>query len=247
MLSKNEVKYIQSLCHKKHRDELKLFVAEGPKLVDELLSSDFVLEHIYATTDWIKLRPSVSVPLTEVSEQELTRISNLTSANEVVAIARHKYHGAEPVLKKTITIVLDGIQDPGNMGTIVRIADWFGVKQIIASEDSVEVYNPKVIQATMGSICRVDVWYKDLAAWMSAVDVPVYGAMLNGENVYCLKNITEGLLVIGNEAKGIREDIRSRITHPVTIPGSGGAESLNAAVAAGIIIGSMVNGMRDGH
>ena len=240
MLSKNEVKYIQSLCHKKHRDELKLFIAEGPKLVDELLRSDFEIEHVYATQTWLQHHP-LSLPFTEVSETDLTRISNLTTANEVLLIARQKSHQPEPHLENAITIVLDGIQDPGNMGTIIRIADWFGIKQVIASEDSVEVYNPKVVQSTMGSICRVDVWYKDLPGWMAGVNIPVYGALLEGQNVYALKEINEAILLIGNEAKGIRKEVEGMITHPVTIPRSGGAESLNAAVAAGIIAGCMVN------
>jgi TrmH family RNA methyltransferase len=137
--------------------------------------------------------------------------------------------------------VLDGIQDPGNFGTIIRIADWFGIKQIIAGEDCVEVYNPKVIQSTMGSICRVNVWYNNLQQWLVNIDVPVYGALLNGENVYNLKSITEGLLIIGNESKGIREPLKSIITHPITIPKRGNAESLNAAIATGIIVGCMVN------
>lgn len=241
MLSKNEVKYTQSLCHKKHRDEEKLFIAEGPKLAEEILKSDFEIKQVYATNEWLKSQPLLTVPVTEVSETELTRISNLQTANQVFIIARQKLPGKEPVFSNNITVVLDGIQDSGNFGTIIRIADWFGIKQIVASEDSVEVYNPKVIQSTMGSICRVNVWYKDLTQWIEHSNIPVYGALLTGQNVFTLENIKEGLLIIGNESKGIREPLKSKITHPITIPKIGGAESLNAAVAAGIIVGCMVN------
>jgi TrmH family RNA methyltransferase len=135
--------------------------------------------------------------------------------------------------------VLDGIQDPGNMGTIIRTADWFGITQIVASEDTVDVYNPKVIGATMGSFMRVSVTYKNLADWMPTVKLPVYGALLEGENVFTTKAPNGGLLVIGSEGKGIRENILDLITHPVTIPKIGDAESLNAGIAAGIIVAQL--------
>jgi RNA methyltransferase, TrmH family len=133
-------------------------------------------------------------------------------------------------------MVLDNIQDPGNLGTIIRIADWFGVHQIVASKETVDLYNPKVIQSTMGSFVRVNVWYNDLPGILSTANVPVYGALLNGENVFEIGKISEGIVIIGNESKGISEAIKGFITHPVTIPKKGGAESLNAAVAAGIIL-----------
>jgi TrmH family RNA methyltransferase len=138
-----------------------------------------------------------------------------------------------------LTIVLDGIQDPGNMGTIIRTADWFGITQIVASEDTVDVYNPKVIGATMGSFMRVSVTYKNLAEWMPTVKLPVYGALLEGENIFTIKTHQKGLLVIGSEGKGIRENILDLITHPVTIPKIGDAESLNAGIAAGIIVAQL--------
>jgi TrmH family RNA methyltransferase len=138
-----------------------------------------------------------------------------------------------------LTIVLDGIQDPGNLGTIIRTADWFGIPQIVASEDTVDVYNPKVIGASMGSFMRVQVHYKNLAAWMPTVKLPVYGALLEGENIFTTKAPNGGLLVIGSEGKGIRENIIDFVTHPVTIPKTGGAESLNAGIAAGIIIAQL--------
>jgi TrmH family RNA methyltransferase len=138
-----------------------------------------------------------------------------------------------------LTIVLDGIQDPGNLGTIIRIADWFGVQQIVASEDTVDVYNPKVIQATMGSFMRVSVAYKNIADWLPTLQLPVYGALLEGENIFTTKLPKQGILVIGSEAKGIRVNCIDFITHPVTIPKIGGAESLNAGVATGIIVAQL--------
>ncbi|HEX8676622.1 MAG TPA: RNA methyltransferase, partial [Segetibacter sp.] len=162
--------------------------------------------------------------------------------NEVVVIAQQFVPADEPKLKGRLTIVLDGIQDPGNMGTIIRIADWFGLHQIICSNDCVEMYNYKVVQSTAGSILRVSCWYKDLHQWKPDINIPVFGALLNGQNIYSIGKVKEGLLVIGNESKGIRDPFISKITHPVTIPKSGLAESLNAAVATGIIVGCMVNG-----
>jgi len=142
----------------------------------------------------------------------------------------------EPIFKNKITLLLDGIQDPGNMGTIIRIADWFGIDQIIASEDSVEFYNPKVIQSTMGSFIRVNCWYKNLPEQLQHASVPIYGALLDGQSVNEIGKINEGILVIGNESKGIRDAVLPFISKAVTIPRIGYAESLNAAVATGILL-----------
>lgn len=240
MLSKNDVKDIQSLCHKKHRDEAQLFVAEGPKLAEELLKSNFEIVSVYALKDWINENNNISSSAIEISEVELRKISSLQTPNKVLVIARQKELVEEPVLKDTITLVLDGIQDPGNLGTIIRIADWFGVKQIVASNDTVEVYNPKVVQSTMGSICRVDLWYKELDEWMATIDTPVYGALLNGQSIYKAQKTREAILAIGNESKGIRASIGDRVKYPVTIPRIGEAESLNAAVATGIILSHLI-------
>jgi TrmH family RNA methyltransferase len=239
MLSKNEVKYIQSLFQKKTREEEGVFVVEGPKMAEELLASNYTVKKIYATDEWVKplLVFSEVVP---VSEDELQRISGLQTANQVLVVAEQKKLQNKPGLKAAITLVLDNIQDPGNLGTIIRIADWFGVKQIVASIDTVELYNPKVIQSTMGSFVRVDVWYDDLTELLKDADVPVYGALLNGINVFEIGKLNEGLIVIGNESKGISEEVKKLITEPITIPKFGGAESLNAAVATGIILSHIV-------
>jgi TrmH family RNA methyltransferase len=236
MLSKNEVKYIQSLCHKKSRDEEGLFIAEGPKMMNELRQSNYEIIKAYALKEWLYRNTENKEQVIEVSPSELERISALKTPNEVLVIAKQKVVNTEPILKGHITLVLDGIQDPGNMGTIIRIADWFGINQIVASENSVELYNPKVVQATMGSVFRIKVWYKDLTELLEEVTVPVFGALLNGKSIYEIGTVGEGILVIGNESKGISEEVLQFVSNPVTIPKFGEAESLNAAIATGIIL-----------
>lgn len=235
MLSKNELKYIQSLCQKKQRQEERLFLVEGAKLVEELLQTGLNVRKIYALPVWAE-KHSHLPQLTEITEEELEKISNLQTPNQVLALVEQPAPAAEPVLANQLTLVLDTIQDPGNLGTIIRIADWFGIYQVVASMDTVELYNPKVIQSTMGSYARVQVCYRPLADFLSAATVPVYGALLNGQNMYEVAPLKEGILLIGNESKGIQADLLTFVSHPITIPRIGGAESLNAAVAAGIII-----------
>lgn len=240
MLSKNEVKYIQSLCHKRQRDTDSVFVAEGPKLVQELVLARADILHIYALKEWFEGQPDHPFPTTEISTTELEKISQLQTPNQALLIARQQRPTVEPVLNNQCLLALDGIQDPGNMGTILRIADWFGVNQVVCSHDCVDVYNAKVVQSTMGSITRVQCWYVNLNDWLKEVSMPIYGALLNGENVYQVEKMKEGVLVIGNESKGIRSEVLSLITHPVTIPKKGTAESLNAAVATGIILSHLL-------
>jgi RNA methyltransferase, TrmH family len=238
MISKNELKYIQSLYHKKVRDEAQLFIAEGVKLVAELLNSNFEIKKVYATKEW---QAANNFPGTVITEQhELEKISQLATPNHVLAIAAQRKINHTPAEKGNIILVLDGIQDPGNLGTIIRIADWFGITQIVANTDTADVYSPKVIQSTMGSIIRVNVWYTNAEQWLANVSVPVYGALLNGRSIYSMPKISEGLLVIGNESKGIRSNLLPFIQHAITIPGKGDAESLNAAVAAGIILSHLL-------
>lgn len=236
MISKNDAKYIQSLYHKKTRDEEGLFIAEGPKLVNELLTAGFGIKQVYALSEWAQDNREAESITVIVSEAELQRISSLQTPNQVLAIAIQPRPEQEPVLQETLTLALDGIQDPGNMGTIMRIADWFGITQLIVSEDTVDIYNPKVVQATMGSIVRVKVWNKNLTEWLSNIKVKIYAAMLNGENVYKTGPVKEGVLIIGNEGKGIRGGVLPFVQYPLTIPKTGEAESLNAAVATGIIL-----------
>ena len=235
MISKNDVKYIQSLNFKKTRDEERVFIAEGPKLLNELLAAGIAIKKIYATDDWAQLNNTIQ-GITTITEAELQKISGLQTPNQVLAIAAQPQPATWPVLQGRLSLVLDGIQDPGNLGTIIRIADWFGITQVIASTDTVDKYNSKVVQSTMGSLLRVQVWYMDITQWLAAVPVKVYGALLSGHNVFTTGKITEGLLVIGNESKGIRPGVMPFIQQALTIPGNGSAESLNAAVATGIIL-----------
>lgn len=236
MLSKNEIKYIQSLCHKKQRQEEGLFIAEGPKLVAEVLQSAYGIKKIYALEGWVQEHGNAGIEPIIITEIELQKISALQSPNQVLLVAEQKMIVDTIDFTQKLTLVLDGIQDPGNLGTIIRIADWFGIKQIIASEDTVEMYNPKVIQGSMGSFVRVQVGYESLPNLLKNATVPVFGALLNGKPIHELLPVSEGILVIGNEGKGISNELLPFITHPVTIPRIGGAESLNAAVATGIIV-----------
>lgn len=235
MLSRSESKYIQTLSHKKQRDAEGVFIAEGPKLAEELLNSNYNIRKIYATQAWLNSNRTLANTVL-VSEDELQKISNLQTANQVLLLVEMPSPNSLLNFKNTITIALDGIQDPGNFGTIIRIADWFGIKQVVCSEDCVELYNPKVIQSTMGSFIRVNVSYADLSGTLTNTIVPVYGALLNGEDVTQITKPQEGILVIGNESKGIRENILPLIKNAVSIKKIGGAESLNAAVATGIIL-----------
>ena len=240
MLTKNEVKDIQSLYQKKYRDSDKLFIAEGPKLSEELLKRKELIKRVYATESWLKKNDVQNISVVEVSDSELSRISNLHTPNEVLIIAKQKEVIEEPFLQGQIIIVLDGIQDPGNVGTIFRIADWFGVQQIICTPDTADIYNPKVVQSSMGSVIRIQSWYKEVNE-MKLNSIPVYGAVLNGKNIYSYPKPSEGFLIIGNESKGIRDSLLHAVTNKVTIPKIGNAESLNAAVATGIILGWFAN------
>jgi RNA methyltransferase, TrmH family len=243
MLGKTKAKYIQSLGHKKQRDEEGLFIAEGPKIVSEILQSALqYVQEVYAVKKWIKDNSDhlLKKLFIEVSEDELEKLSQLKTPNQVVAVVK-KFEEGTITVKGKISLVLDAIQDPGNLGTIIRIADWFGIEQIICSEDCTDVYNPKVVQATMGSIVRVKVFYSDLLHWLKEQkDIPVYAMMLDGKDVTKMNPLKEGLIIIGNESKGIQEEIAALANERITIPKKGKAESLNAAVAAGIVLSHIV-------
>lgn len=243
MLVKSQVKYIQSLGHKKFRDEEGVFVAEGPKIVQELLANANTRpRQIFALKGWLEehaaalsgIGPSAVL---EVKETELERISSLTTPNQVLAVFEKPVFSPSEG-EKGIILLLDGIQDPGNLGTIVRIADWFGAGKVICSPDCADLYNSKTVQSTMASISRVPVNYEDLEKRIMDYDkgLPVYAAALEGINLYSLGRIEKGMIVIGNESRGIRKEVLARIPVSVTIPRKGLAESLNAAVATGIIL-----------
>jgi RNA methyltransferase, TrmH family len=242
MLNKKLIKDIQSLSEKKHRAALNLFVAEGPKIVGELL--DLVpgqVDQILALPQWIEQNQFrlKGINTTEVKPQELERISHLKTPNEVLALI--KIVDALPPFVKGLVLYLDTIQDPGNLGTIIRIADWFGLEQVVCSAGCADVYNPKVVQSTMASIARIRVFYDEAESWLSAQQVPVYAAALGGSPIRPLEKNADAILVIGNESKGIRPEIMERATEKLTIPKRGGAESLNAAVATGIIISHLLS------
>ena len=243
MLTKKIVKYIQSLSLKKFRDEEGAFIAEGPKVVSEfLLSKKFACKLIAAEKDWILENENLinNIPsgnIFEIDEHWLERISLLKTPNKVLAVFNKSNSSLQPVLKGKISLMLDDIQDPGNFGTIIRNADWFAIENIICSENCVDCYNPKVVQATMGSLSRVNICYTGLASFIQKNNMlPVYAASLSGTSLFEMGKIKEGIILIGNESKGIHEDILKLATQRITIPGYGQAESLNAAVASGIIL-----------
>ena len=235
MISRSEVKYIQSLYYKKNSTAAEVFIAEGVKILDELLHSDFIIQKIYALKSWIEKNRNIK-NVVEMSEAELSSVSNFDTPNKVLAIVYKKNAANLPDVKNKITLMLDGIQDPGNLGTIIRTADWFGIENIIASNDTADVYNSKVIQSTMGSFTRVNIFYTDLETFLSSNKIKVFGAAINGENISMLQQFDECILIIGNESKGIRDNVLPFIQKKIAIPGYGKAESLNAAVATGIIL-----------
>lgn len=247
MLTKKIVKYIQSLNLKKFRDEDGVFIAEGPKVVGEfLLSKKFEPEIVCGDKGWLAENDAILKGMDienifEVDEQTLERISQLKTPNKVLIVFRKNDQFPIPDLHDRLTFMVDDLQDPGNMGTIIRIADWFGIENIICSPHSVECYNPKVVQATMGSLGRVNIFYTDIFSFIhSHKEIPLYAAALEGKSIFEMGKINEGIILIGNESKGIHPDIIRHATHKINIPRFGNAESLNAAVAAGIIVSHFV-------
>lgn len=234
-LSKNRIKFIRSLQIKKFRDESNLFVVEGEKMVRELAAlKPESIDSIYYTAAFDASGIADKNYFSElISDKELEQISGLKSPNKAFALCK-KWDTA--LLESDFSLVLDSVQDPGNMGTLIRLADWYGVSQLICSSDTADCFNPKVVQATMGSLFRVNVHYCDLNSFLNSIDLPVYGALLEGENVYQKSLEPKGLLVLGNEGKGISAAIQKHITNPLTIPRIGQAESLNVSVAGAILL-----------
>jgi RNA methyltransferase, TrmH family len=238
MISKTKAKYIQSLYQKKNRVAEKRFIAEGPKMINEILAShpQGVIE-LFATPGWQRPAATLPAPCTEVTEAELAKISALSSPNQVLAILHQLPETPLPMAHDQLVVCLDGIQDPGNLGTIIRICDWFGVTHLVCSPDCADQYNPKTVQSTMASIVRVQVHYTPLPEWLQQQkEYGVYAALLGGQPLAGAGKLASGVLLIGNESKGIRPEALEQVTHTITIPGRGGAESLNAAVATGIIL-----------
>ena len=246
MISKTYTKYIQSLHEKKFRDVENAFIAEGSKVVMDLLtSSKIVCEKLLATQVWMneneqQIRKYSHVKLEVVEDFELDKISALSSPNKVLGVFKKIIEG--PIQPKgNITLVLDTIQDPGNLGTIIRIADWFGISAIICSENCADRYNPKVVQSTMGSLARVELIYTNLADWLLKNNgIKIFATALNGVGLENIKGLKEAIILIGNESKGISAEILELANEKITIPKLGDAESLNAAVATGIILSHMI-------
>ena len=245
MLSKSKIKYIQTLGQKKFRNEEGLFIAEGPKIVKDLLQEKMVtIKAIYALKEWIDDNKKLVgvAELIEIEEADLEKISQLKTPNKVIAVVQQFDTTTKIITSNKITLALDGLQDPGNLGTIIRIADWFGVEQIVCSNDSADIYNSKVVQSTMGSIARVKVFYTDLEQWLREQEgISIYATTLEGKAINSVGKIKEGIIVFGNESKGISLAVMNIATDKITIPKKGKAESLNAGVAAGIILSHLVS------
>ncbi len=238
MLSKSQISFIKSLHQKKFRKEHSLFIIEGIKSIIEFIPSAYQIHSIYFLAQYESLLPKLppNIKLFEVNNAELEKISTLQAPQGILALVNIPEITPfdKGTLNNNFSLVLDGIQDPGNLGTIIRTADWFGFKNVICSLNTVEVYNPKTVQSTMGSLCRVNVSYQDLPVWLSDIKIPIFGAMLDGNSLYQTKWGTEGLVILGNEGQGVSPEVNKMINHPVTIPRVGGAESLNVAVSAAI-------------
>jgi TrmH family RNA methyltransferase len=238
MLSKSQISFIKSLHQKKYRKESGIFIIEGIKSIIEFINSSYQIHSIYFTEPYLSLLPknNANIKLFEVNNAELEKISTLQTPQGILALVYIPVEQkiALKSLHNSFSLVLDNVQDPGNFGTIIRTADWFGIKNIICSENTVEAYNPKTVQSTMGSLARVGIYYTNLNSFLSETDLPVFGALLNGNNIYTTNWGKEGLILLGNEGHGIGVDLIQKITTPVTIPNFGEAESLNVAVSAAI-------------
>ena len=238
MLSKSQISFIKSLHLKKFRKEHNLFIVEGIKSVTEFIHSEYLIKTLYCTENAMPKFANLTqkIKVNQISQAEITKISTLHTPQNVLALVQLPEDKDIETLQfqGTFTIALDGIQDPGNLGTIIRTADWFGFGQIICSEDCVEAFNPKVVQASMGSLSRIRVRYLNLASALEKSQVTVFGAMLKGSLITQTSFGNEGIIVLGNEGQGISKEVLKQVTHKVTIPGFGYVESLNVAVSASL-------------
>lgn len=239
MLSKNQVKLIQKLHHKKYRNELNLFIVEGKKSINEFLQAGYAPQLLIATEAF-----TTSVPqhlITPVSKDELRKVSALQNPDEGLAVFEQPKH--KGILQEGVIVALDNVQDPGNLGTIIRLCDWFGVETLLCNTQTVDCYNPKVVQASMGSLTRVAVHYLDLAAFLTTTALPVYTMDLEGENLYTATFPKDCILILGNEANGISSEVRALSNEVITIPRFSQhqrTESLNVAMAGAIILSEVM-------
>ena len=246
MLSKNQIKYINSLQQKKFRQEYQSFIVEGAKSVLELLRSDFEIESLFVTNDFYKENESLleKQPLRAeiVSQAELERIGSFSSNNAAVATVKTKPNQKLIAEDKEYVLMLDNIRDPGNLGTIIRVADWYGISKIVCSNETVDFYSPKVISSTMGSFTRVSIFYTNLVEFLTNNTSKVYGTFLDSENVHNIQFSESAYIVIGNEANGISAEVERLVTDKITIPRFGTAESLNAGIATAVICDNIRRG-----
>lgn len=235
MVSKNQIKLITSLQQKKYRKQEQLFFAEGVKVVQELLHSNFELQDLFTTKQDFLTVPKNKVHA--ISEVELKKISALTTPNTCLAV--FKIPKVKEMVEKGLIVALDDVRDPGNLGTIIRLCDWFGIETLFCSEESVDIYNPKVVQATMGSISRVNVVYGNLETFLSQTKLPIFGTFMDGNNIYQEELPKEGIIIMGNEANGISTSVEKLVSERIAIPRFGNlqvTESLNVATATAIIL-----------
>lgn len=235
MVSKNQIKTITGLQQKKYRNQHNLFFAEGIKVVQELLNSNFELHQIFTVEDiFTDVEPH---KIEIISEAELKKISALTTPNTCLAL--FKIPQPRTLVASGLVMVLDDVRDPGNLGTIIRLCDWFGISQLVCSNETVDVYNPKVVQATMGSMARVNVVYTNLQEYIKNSALPVYGTFMDGTDIYRTTLPAEGIIIMGNEANGISSEVETLVTNKISIPRFGSlkqTESLNVATAAAIVL-----------
>ncbi len=243
MITKNQIKYINSLQQKKFRVENQSFIVEGSKSVLELLKSDFKTEMLFVTEEFFieyeNILQNLPIQVEIVNQADLEKSGSFSSNNAALAVVKTKENEKLLVEENEFALILDDIRDPGNLGTIIRVADWYGIHKIICSHSTVDFYNPKVISATMGSFTRSNLYYTDLEAFIKNQSVNIYGTLLNGNNIHQTKFSSSGYIVIGNEANGISPAIESLSTHKITIPRFGKAESLNAGIATAVVLDNL--------
>jgi TrmH family RNA methyltransferase len=234
MVVKSQIKLIKSLQQKKYRNRYNLFVAEGIKMVQELLNSDIEADQIFVTEELLFTNTTQSVQL--ISEDELKKISGLANPNKALGVFKIPF--PKKINFSDWVLVLDDVRDPGNLGTIIRLCDWFGIQHLICSQNTVDCYNPKTLQATMGSIARITIGYTDIVAFLKTVEVPVYGADMQGSSIYKTEFTDTGILVMGNEAHGLSKEVEALLAKKISIPhyGEKTAESLNVAMATSILL-----------
>ena len=234
MVSKNQIKLINSLQQKKYRKLHNLFIAEGKKVIQELIDANFSLEYLFVTKENL-FDSKYNFEL--ISDNDLKKISALTTANDCLAVFKIKEVNFK--VSSGLELALDNIKDPGNMGTIIRLCDWFGISKIVCTEETVDIYNPKVVQATMGSLARVEVLYTNLANYLKTTDLEIFGTFMEGTNIYKTELPSKGIIVMGNEANGISTEIENLVTQKISIPRFGSlqqTESLNVATATAVIL-----------